>query len=496
MSPALGFPETAGPESPGFEVPARALFSGWLTQAFSGLVWASLVLFTLALALFVREHSHFIADDYDHFIQAGQLPLVQLLSTPIDVHYVPLHKLFSALILRLAPLNFDLALGVMLGFHGLSIWLLHRLLQSVSKSPVNLLIVLLYGGNPFLVHPLIWWSSGIHRFPYVLLCLVSLYAYMHYRRSGRAWHLGGSCLAFLLAFGFYSKAILIPLYVLGLELCLGAHGDRRALQRFAPGALMLLVSLGYGFWYLHFAPVMEQGPTPDLLLVGEIVLLNFKVMAGVLSLHQHDAPGLVLNLGLLLAVLLALLHSLSCTRRAAWVWLVLLACVALNFAMVAASGRGQMFGRYLVLALRYYWEVTFLIALFGGLLLSLRRRRQPPRVGLRHWLALGLCLVYIGTLAWVGRIHVLVQYESTHGATARYMTRLLADLDRLPTDRPLLVAQGDFPSHVYGSFLNFFDTRLPLEKVLPLRYRQLRMVPPAEADYRVDEHGALVPQPP
>lgn len=479
-----------GPPRPG--PPASTLRSGWLIQVFSGLVWASLLVYTLALTLFVRANSHFIADDYDHFILAGQLPLMQLLATPIDVHYVPLHKLFSALILKLAPLNFDLALGVLLAFHGLAIWVLYRLLQQLSNSPVNLLIVLLYACNPFLVHPLLWWSSGIHRFPYVLLCLACLHAYVQYRQNRRPIQLLGCFLAFVLAFGFYSKAILIPLYVLGLELCLGGLKSGRWLQRFAPGLAMLLISLGFVLWYLAFAPVMQQGPTPSLLLAGEIVLHNFRVMVAVLTLQRHDAPAVALDQLLLLALALGVLYSARRERRTLWVWLVLFVCVGLNFAMVAASGRGQMFGRYLALALRYYADVMFLLALFAGLLLTLLSGRPQPDLRPGHWLALLLCMGYIAAQGWVGRSQVLTQYESSHVATARYMGRLLADLDRLPADRPLLLAQGNFPSHVYGSFLNFFDTRLPLEKVLPLRYSQLRMVPLARAQYRVDEVSGAV----
>ncbi|MES2819191.1 MAG: hypothetical protein V4812_09445 [Pseudomonadota bacterium] len=468
---------------------ASALSSMPVFKALAGSV---LLLFTLALVLFVRANSYFIADDYDHFIQAARMPLLQLLSMPIDVHYVPLHKLFSALILRLAPLNFDLALGVMLGFHGLSLALLYRLLQALSASPANLLIVLLYACNPFLVHPLLWWSSGIHRFPYVLLCLACLYCYARYRQSLRAIQLAGCYLAFVLAFGFYSKAILIPLYVLGLELCLGGLKPGRLVQRFAPGAVMLLLSLGYALWYLAFAPVMQQGPTPSLVVTGEIVLRNFQVMAAVLTLQRHDAPAVAVSLALLLVLALGIVCSALRERRTLWVWLVLFACVGINFVMVASSGRGQMFGRFLALALRYYWEVMFLIALFSGLLLAMLRGRAQSDLRSGHRVALLLCIAYIGALGWVGRTQILTSYEDSHVATARYMRRLVADLDRLPADRPLLLAQGNFPAHVYGSFLNFFDTRLPLAKVLPLRYSHLALVPAPQAQYRVDEVNGAV----
>lgn len=462
----------------------------FLQRGFKSLAGLGLIIFTASLVWLVRANSYFLDDDYDHFIQAAQLPLAQLVAIPIDVHYAPLHKLLSALIQHLAPLNFDAALLVMLVFHGLAMLLLYKLLQALSDSPVNLLIVLLYGCNPFLLHPLMWWSSGIHRFPYIFLCLASLYAYLRFHQSRRPVHLACCYLAFFLAFGFYSKAILIPLYILGLEFCLSArHGMRRLLLGCVPGAAMLLVSLGYVWWYLNFAPLVQEAAAPSILLTGKIVLLNFQVLAGVLSFNQYGAP---LGLNLLLAALLlaGIFYSLWKNRWVLPIWLVLFGCVAINFAMLASSGRGQMFGESLALVLRYYFEVMFLIALFGGLLLAVLRGQPAPGVRPAHWMALVLCLSYVSVLGWVGRPHFFSLYTSSHVAANHYMQRLLGSLDRLPPDRTLSLAAANLPLYVYGQFIN---TPMPMERVLPLRYPRLAIVPRAEADYEVDETGALLP---
>lgn len=469
---------------------ANSATSLFLQHGFKSLAWLGLIIFTALLVWFVRANSYFLDDDYDHFIQAAQLPLAQLVAMPIDVHYAPLHKLLSALIQHLAPLDFDVALLVMLMFHGLAMVLLYKLLQELSDSPVNLLIVLLYGCNPFLLHPLMWWSSGIHRFPYICLCLASLYTYMRFRQSRRPVHLACCYLAFLLAFGFYSKAILIPLYILGLELCLSArYGMRRLLLGCVPGAAMLLASLGYVWWYLNFAPLMQDAAAPSILLIGKIVLLNFQVLAGVFTFNQYGAPY-GLNLALAALLLAGILYSLRKNRWVLPIWLVLFACVAINFAMLASSGRGQMFGESLALVLRYYFEVMFLIAIFGGLLLAVLRGRPEPGVKPAHWIALVLCLAYVSVLGWVGRPHFLSLYTSSHVAASHYMQRLTGSLDRLPSDRTLSLAAANLPLYVYGGFIN---TPMPMERVLPLRYPHLVMVPRAKADYEVDEKGALVP---
>lgn len=473
-------------------LPDAVVLSSW-ERGFKGMVWLGLAVFTVLLALFVRTNSYYIDDDYDHFIQAARLPLWQMISTPIDVHYAPLHKLFSVLISHMAPLNFDVALLVMLGFHGLSIGLLYKILRSFSNSPVNLLIVFLYGCNPFVLYPLMWWSSGMHRFPYVFLCLACLYFYINYRRSQSRLHLASCCLAFFLAFGFYSKAILIPVYILGLELCLsGKDGIRHFFRRFLPGGIMFLLSMAYVFWYLHFAPVMQQGQTPSIASVCEIVLLNFKVMAGVLTFHQYDAPSSGFNISLVFVILVGGFYSFAKDRRSLLVWLVLFSCIFANFAMVAASGRGQMFGGFLAFALRYYFEEMFLVAVFGGLLFAVMRPSSGLNIASvhkQHWLSFFIIGFYVCSLGWLARSNYVVVYEKSHIATVHYMQRLMASLDRLPTDRPLLLEEASFPGYVYGSFIN---ARMPMGDVLPLRYPRLVMVPRSQADYGVDESGGVV----
>lgn len=463
-------------------------------RGFNWIVWFGLALYTLLLFFFVRANSYFIDDDYDHFIQAAQLPLWRIISTPIDVHFVPFHQLFSALITHAAPLNFDVALLVMLAFHGISLCLLYKILQTFSDSPVNLLIVFLYGCSPFLLYTLMWWSSGMHRLPYICLCLSSLYAYVHYRRSRCLWHLASCYLTFFLAFGFYSKAILIPVYILGLELCLSSQdGLRHFFRRFLPGASMLLLSMAYVFWYLNFAPVMQQGPAPSIAVTSEIVLLNFKVMLGVLTLHQSTAasPGFNLLLGLLLLV--GVFYCAVRDRRAVVIWLALFSCIFASFAIVAASGRGQMFGGFLALVLRYYFEVMFLVAIFAGLLFSVLHRSSTSQVASPktwHWLGLLVCAAYVCALGVVSWSNYLVTYEKSYVATAHYMQRLIADMDHLPADRPIRLAEASLPGYVYGDFIN---AQMAMGEVLPLRYPRLVMVPRAQADYEIDEAGSVIP---
>lgn len=463
--------------------------SSFSSRSFTWLTWGIITAFIAFQVVYARSNSYFIADDYDHFINAATLPLLQVITTPIDIHYVPLHRLFSVLITKIAPLNFDVALAVLLTFHGLAIGLLYRLLQTLSASPMNALIVLLYACSPFVLDSLMWWSSGIHRFPYIFLSLASLYTYVLYRDGHRWVHLACCLLAFLLALGFYSKALIIPLYVIGLELCLSPWSDfRRLCKRLAIGGCMLVLSVSYILWYLKFAPVMQQGPSPSIPVGLEIVLFNFKVFAGVLTFHKYES-GPLLNAALAGALLIAVVISAFKTRRALLIWAVLLSCIGMNFAMIAFSGRGQAFGVFISYALRYYFEVMFLIALFMGLLYSTLRSLPSSETRAWHWFALAACTLYVTTLGWISSTYRSEIYASSHLASARYMHHLLADLDLLAAERPLRVAQGNLPGYVYGDFINAL---MPIEKVLPIRYPYLVVVPREQADYEIDPQGNVL----
>lgn len=463
----------------------------WPARAFTWAVWCCIGIGGLLQAHYARLHSHFIADDYDHFIQASVLPLGQLLVTPIDIHYVPLHKLFSALIVYCAPLNFDLALVVLLAFHLLAAVLLYQLLTLFSNSRGNLLIVLLYACNPFVLDLLMWWSSGIHRLPYICLSLLSLYGYVLYRKSQRVGPLVLSVLAFLVAFGFYSKALLIPIYIMAIELCLpGKGGIRSLLLRLRIGIALLLVSLAYMFWYWKFSPTQQQGPSPSMAVGLEIILLNFKVLVGGLAFYKYEAPKLC-NIGIVTGLILLAGYCARRGKRSLVVWGVMFACIILNFAMIAFSNRGQMFGGFIAFSLRYYLEVIVLVALFAGVLFSaIYSDSGSGRVRL-PWLALLVCVLYSATLGWFGAKYRGEIYRDSHLVTSKYMRNLLVGLDHVPADQPLLLQSGNLPAYVYGAFIN---QAMPFEKVLPMRYPHLRLVSAEEARYWVSEDGHVLPK--
>src|SRR5689334_7021536 len=91
---------------------------------------------TIAFALVARQRASFRGDDYLGFYGVVTQPLRAFLVTPIDVHFLPLHRLATWLIYRIAPLDFDVALGVMGIFHLLGVWMLYRVLTLLGGGRV------------------------------------------------------------------------------------------------------------------------------------------------------------------------------------------------------------------------------------------------------------------------------------------------------------------------------------------------------------------------
>lgn len=459
----------------------------WMTGIFG--LW--ILSFAWVTARCALRNSYFIGDDYDHFQLIGSMSFLQYLFTPIDVHFVPLHRLFSWLLLKLAPLNFDLAVAILMAFQLASTAMLALLLKRLRPGPWNAPLLVLFACNSLLLPLLVWWSAGIHRFPYVLLSITCLYFYLGYREHKRWRDLLAAWACLVLAFGFYSKAVLIPVYVLALEFCLSWRLGFAALRRYAAGAWMLLAVVGYVIWYAFYAPVTRPAGTASIIVAVEITLAFLRTLADLLLLRQ-PGPWSLVGGGVLAVWGLAMLATCLKRRENLIYWMALLGLVALNFLVIGGSSRGQMFGAYLAGISRYYFEVLFLLAIFFSLILNpAKPQHGGGGVRARYWgaLAIGVAILY-PLLAYQSAKAQFADYGKVHRQAHHYMTRLLANLDELPADRPVRIAEGNLPLYVYGDWLHVYK---PFAVVLPLRYPNLEFVPRDLAQYEIDQDGQLNP---
>src|SRR5262249_32819793 len=153
----------------------------------------------------------FQGDDIVGLFQARQLPFWKYLATPIDVHFVPLHRFATYLIGRFAPANFGLAVGVLLAFHLLAGFFLYRALELLHPPWLNAVFVSWYATHVYVGVLFTWWTSGLHRLPYILFLAIAVCAYVKYRWKARLSGFLAVVGAYAAAMGFFEKAALLPI---------------------------------------------------------------------------------------------------------------------------------------------------------------------------------------------------------------------------------------------------------------------------------------------
>ena len=159
---------------------------------------------TLAFVLVARQRVSFYGDDYIGFHGVVTQSVRQFLLTPIDVHFIPLHKLATWLIYRIAPLNFDVALAVMCAFHLLGLWTLYRTLRLLGASWLSAPLTALCAVNVYGGVLLLGWSAGIARLAYILLSIAAIYHYLRFRESGSWGRLATVVACVVAAAAFFS----------------------------------------------------------------------------------------------------------------------------------------------------------------------------------------------------------------------------------------------------------------------------------------------------
>jgi hypothetical protein len=445
--------------------------------------------FLWACLSYTARNSHFYEDDLQNIYLAYSLPFWSYLTLPIDVHVVPLHRLLNLVLVTFWPYNFHAVLAVFGAFYLASVYLLWKVLDLLAPSRWTPLIVVVFSCNGLILHQFMWVPAALHRLPYVLLSLLSIYCYLRYRDGNRRGFLLGSVLCSVLAVGFYAKAILIPGYLLAIELCLSWRKGLGAARRYLPGLLMLCLSVIYVAWYELFSPALRFGPQPQLGMALEIANGFFRETASVSLAGRLWHPGIAAYAAWM-AWGLMVVFSVMRQRTSAVVWLVLIAVLYANFLTISATGRGQIFGVSLVLAPRYYYEVSFLLGIFVALALRSDDVPGQPRPWDKSIIAAVLVVVLFPVY---GYYQTKADAKGAQGASQkmanRFFSKLISELDELPDQSPLYFVEGEAPQYVFGVLLNI---RMPYSHIVPIRKPNAVFVERAKAEYEVEPSGHVV----
>lgn len=395
---------SAGPWQPspaGFLSSARA---ARVMLAVSMLV--TLCVFTSAVLALMHQSSHFIGDDLIALYQAHSMPLLEFLVEPMGEHFVPLDRLTTYLTDALAPGSFGAALLVLCPFHVLGMFYVYRtllllephVLEPSSRGaerlrllhePASWLLFGLFYVSVFVGSLFLWWTAGMNRVPFIAFASMAIYYYLRFRASGKRRHALASAAAFVLSLGYYTKGVLVPWYLLGLELCLWVDTSRAERRR----NLMFACALALGtvvfasLWSVG-QPASVQVLNTDLTFQLAYLSVTWKVLASgiVGDVYRAKAELTAPAIAASAAIVAAAAYSIRLRPRTAVTWLVLVGSLLVNVLMVSLSkNRTGGFGLAIPLVSdRYYWELVFVLVLFSAVVVA---QLGPSRFG--RWLRQG-----------------------------------------------------------------------------------------------------------
>jgi len=452
--------------------------------------------FTAYLAV---GNSHFYGDDFWLFTDLLKLPLGEYLLTPIDVHFVPLHRLFTALIYRVAPLDFRLAVGVMATFHFLGVVMLYKTLQQLQNSTANAWLALVYASNLYVGALLFWWAPGILRLPYIFFAIATIYNYLLYRRTHGAARLLLVVVCFIASLGFFSKAVLIPVYLLGIEIyCF----DRRKIEESRRNALCIGLVAVVGILWLGFSRSFVDSETLKLNLD---VASHFSAHSTFLAIVHQGAFGLFagfpaspFNTAISILWMIAIAASIFLVPRLAIVWCVGLALLALNVQMIAMSSRMQLVAEELVTEHRYYFDLMFVGVLFlapviHGLHTAKSRALSRRNRRILHALGVALALGIVATshanfVVALDTQQRYLRYKRVKG----YVNNVERGLARLHQKHPegFTISEGRASPLVLGLLVNVIEKQ---SQFLPaFGFDSTQVVKPRDAEYFINKGGLIM----
>ena len=252
---------TLAPVSGSTAAARRRVTGRYADAALLAAIVAIVVVFDWAFA----SRSFFFGDDLVTFWEGKARGLsFDYLTTPIvGGHFSPGVRLLSYGLLRLAPLDWNVALGVVLAFHAASVVLVQRTLAALfGRAWWTFALSLAFGLSMILMARIYWFSAAAQGIPAIALSLACIHAHVTWWRTGRAAWLAWSVAALCAALCFYESAALVPVYLGLVRLLLLRSSPRELLREWrvwvlyaVPVAVLAVVVITGGY---------ESGGSPKL----------------------------------------------------------------------------------------------------------------------------------------------------------------------------------------------------------------------------------------
>jgi len=402
----------------------------------------------LTIGFFSFNNSSFIADDFDHYSNIFTTPLPDLLFTPIDVHFAPMHKLLSYALFSISGLNFGAAIFVMSIFWILTWLFLYKALTLLISKNNSLIISSLFISSPVFLHVIIWWSAAAHRLPFLALQAASIYLYFIFRKKQN--HIYGSLIILLqiISIGFYIKSIFFPAIIASIEICLAIRERKTNYKNIGLISLLGSASLIYIIWYLKFSSVMRLNNDTSILNIiygSTIYLSRFASSIFLLPIDSHFSS-------LISSTFFAGLIFWSirrCPQTIVPIFL-LLSLLLLDFTL-AFIGRGFAIILPYTFA-RYYVDEIVITAIFIGIIISYHKKSARVKTYSFKLFYLFFPSYILGSI--LASQSFFSKAYNDHIKAHFYITNIQSELNKISSKKePTYVMESYFPRHINGLFI-------------------------------------------
>ncbi len=168
---------------------------------------------------------YFQQDDFALLYLGGSQPLSEILLRDYAGHLQPGAFVVCKLIARLAPLNWPVAVGVLVVLHAAAVLILWRLLVRLFGLRWAILVpfVLIAFSPPTFVMTT-WWAYGLQMLPVQLALIGALYAHVCHLQEPSWKRIAQAVLWTAFGLAFWEKAVLIPAVLFGVTAALATGG--------------------------------------------------------------------------------------------------------------------------------------------------------------------------------------------------------------------------------------------------------------------------------
>jgi hypothetical protein len=508
--------------SPGHS--AASPSGGFAARHVDGLCTFAVVCVSLASAAWFTRSFYYFQDDFI-FIRQAQMSRLSLtyLRAPLFQHFSPVSRLADYVLVHWFQSSVAAAHIIVLVLLAASVlafsW---TIAEIVGHHWCRHLLTLTFGESLALLHLLGWWTATVNILPATLFGLLTIAAFLRYRRVGNRRWIVISLSTFGLSLCTHEQSWLVVGYLILFDLLvLAPHGSlRKALVRLwregwiwlGYGLLTALAMINYFIFY--YAPVKPKPTINELIrFVGIQFTQSFAASAtGLrpLTTGWTNTAAIVFD-----SLLLAVIVMVSIYRRpSAWrVWIVFAVGFLANSFIIGANRVGY-FGVDLGQQLYYVQAPAYLFLLCVGAAFSLdpsgapyvlrpevparprvpahlRRPSQRVRIGVVAACLLAVGLYEVAFVSSATTMNVRDLSSSESAASRVYFTRLLGQMDAVRSrGGRVAVLDTDVPPLILSSvFTPWNELLYTLPVVSPdAVVGQLR-----KNTFEVSSDGALVP---